>query len=78
MKLSRAQATTLQTVIDNGGEMNGYSGQKGFYVPSLGNLVKRGLLEDLGTTRDDDGNFLTYCRKAITQAGRDALAAHQA
>ncbi len=78
MKLSRAQATTLRTVINNGGEMDGYCGQKGFSVPSLSNLVKRGLLDDLGTTQDDKGNYLTYCRKAITPAGRDALAAHQA
>jgi hypothetical protein len=77
-KLSRAQETTLRTIRANGGEMDGYAGQPGFYVNSLGPLLRQGLLEDLGTTRsyDEAGvctGFATYNRVRMTEAGYAAL-----
>lgn len=42
---SKAQDKTLRTVVANGGEMNGYAGQRGFDGRSVETLVSAGLLE---------------------------------
>ncbi len=49
--LTSAQAKTLQTIRDNGGMMNGYAGQPGFYTKSIDPLAALGLIEKLGTCR---------------------------
>lgn len=70
VKISPAQEKTLRTIAANGGEMDGYAGQKGFSVNSLPPLVRAGLIEDLGTKYTEDGeNFATYNRSRITPDG---------
>jgi hypothetical protein len=44
-KLSAAQTKTLGTIVANGGEMNGWAGQRGFYCNSIGPLTRMGLVE---------------------------------
>lgn len=46
-KPTTAQMKTLRTIIANGGEMNGYAGQPGFYCNSLTAMVRKGFLEDV-------------------------------
>lgn len=76
-KITAAQAMTLRTIAANGGEMDGYAGQKGFRTASTGPLAAKGLLELLGTTRTPDGTaFLTYNRVKLTAAGEEWLAAN--
>jgi hypothetical protein len=58
MKLTKAQQTTLNTIARNGGEMNGFAGQKGFYTLSVSVLSRLGLIEELGSCdcrRNEDG-----------------------
>ncbi len=90
-KLTPTQIRTLRTVIRNGGEMNGYSGQPGYSCKSEPVLVRLGYLHMVGTCacfgqkpcdiehRDLFINGRTdrtcYDRVRITDAGRDALAA---
>lgn len=47
-KLSKAQITTLGTIIKWDGEMNTFAGQKGFYCLSIDALEKKGMIEKLG------------------------------
>ncbi len=44
-KLSPAQIKTLTTIAANGGEMNTYAGQRGFYTHSIKPLARLGLVE---------------------------------
>jgi len=78
IKISNAQATTLRTISSNGGEMDGYAGQKGFYCNSVTPLAKKGFLEYLGTTPRMDGDrqvgFLTYNRVKLTAQAIEWLA----
>lgn len=88
MKLTNAQTKTLRTIAANGGEMNGWAGQKGFYCLSLAPLVRMGLLEDIGTCdcyRHEACNIehttlegqreghLAYGRVKLTEAARGWL-----
>lgn len=80
MKVTNAQAKTLRTIAANGGEMDGYAGQTGFYVNSLRPLHRAGFLESLGTTPKMEGDrqvgYLTYNRVKLTEAAREWLAAN--
>lgn len=76
VKITKTQGMTLRTIAANGGEMDGYQGQKGFRTTSLAPLVKAGLLVRLGTTYTEKGGFATYNRHGITAAGTAWIAAH--
>lgn len=74
VKLSQAQATTLHTMLANGGEMNGYAGQRGFYCNSIPVLVRRGLVERLDmceacSNRPAAGVAVTCQRPLAAQKG---------
>lgn len=47
VNLTPAQIRTLRTIIANGGEMNGFAGQRGFRTNSLPPLRRRGLIESV-------------------------------
>jgi hypothetical protein len=47
--LTRAQRKTLTGIIDHGGEVNSYTRQTGIDVRSIPILVKRNLLDLIGT-----------------------------
>ncbi|WP_144121116.1 hypothetical protein [Catellatospora sichuanensis] len=90
MKLSTAQIKTLTAVAANGGVMNGYAGQKGFYCNSTPALVRMGLLQKVDNCAGCDahgywaekceapikgkGGNACYYRVQITEAGRTAIA----
>lgn len=83
-KITNAQRKTLATIIANGGEMNGWAGQKGFYCNSVPVLTRQHLIEPVncpcgtectateGFTCPTDGQDY-YHRVRITDAGRAAL-----
>jgi hypothetical protein len=80
MKVTAAQTKTLKTIAANGGEMDGYAGQKGFYCASIIPLERLGLLEQLGTkhkmVNGVSVGFETYCRVKLTAAAYEWLAAN--
>lgn len=90
--LTKAQATTLRTIVANGGEMNGYAGQPGFYCNSKTPLKRLGLVESIECDGCREhgwhaskcqrplpgrGGNACYDRMRITEAGQQALAAHE-
>lgn len=89
-ELSAAQRKTLATIISKGGEMNGYSGQRGIDVRSLPVLVTKKLLDYIGTCEcwETDGDSpctlghgevdtaFCYQRVRVNAAGRAAHAAY--
>lgn len=71
--LSAAQVKTLRTIVAAGGTMDGWTGQKGFSTRSLPALVRAGLLVSLGTEVTESGEYLSYNRHQVTDAGRAHL-----
>lgn len=82
-RLTSTQIMTLTTVVDNGGEMNGWPRQRDFNVASMRTLLKTGLLEIADCPCGDYGSHdfyrcpangeNYYWRVRITSTGRKAF-----